>query len=403
MKKRARILEIIHGFLLLSMLYDVIMQVAKPGNPQIIYKNIWLLPVVAVLSAACKRVKNFWQFLFVSFLTVLGVYYGGGREICLSLCGTFAAISFFRARAKKEKCWLEVPAYPWLLGYLVLYMEGEYLQNDYMRIYLSVKAALYFLVYNFHTNLVEMNQFVNAHKNLERLPVKRLERINQGTMWIFNGTIAAAMAAAPFLGIDGMLRKTVSGLKQFLLWILQFLFGGAGRQEEAEITKQAAGTMLPPVQQETHSVLIEIIYHILNVLGWILGIGVIVLLLWLIVKRLCFLYHNFNVKTEENGDKVERLTVPFFSEKKKKLSREDREHLFWDMSPAARIRKHYKKRVKQAWGREIPFWYTPSQLEEELSMEGEEREKFHMLYEKARYGKNECSRNELEEMLKIKG
>ena len=76
MKKRARILEIIHGFLLLSMLYDAIMQVAKPGNPQIIYKNIWLLPVVAVLSAACKRVKNFWQFLFVSFLTVLGVYYG---------------------------------------------------------------------------------------------------------------------------------------------------------------------------------------------------------------------------------------------------------------------------------------------------------------------------------------
>ena len=210
------------------------------------------------------------------------------------------------------------------------------------------------------------------------------------------------MVAAPFLGIDGMLRKTVSGLKQFLLWILQFLFGGAGRQEEAEITKQAAGTMLPPVQQETHSVLIEIIYHILNVLGWILGIGVIVLL-WLIVKRLCFLYHNFNVKTEKMETRWNG-TVPFFSEKKKKLSREDREHLFWDMSPAARIRKHYKKRVKQAWGREIPFWYTPSQLEEELSMEGEEREKFqYVILKKTRYGKNECSRNELEEMLKIKG
>jgi len=120
MKKGTRTLEIIHSFFLLSMLYDLIIQMVKPGNPQMIYKNILLLPVAAALSVACKRVKNFWQFLFISLLTVLGVYYGGGREIYLPLCGIFAAASYFHARAKKEKCWLETPAYPWLLGYLVL-------------------------------------------------------------------------------------------------------------------------------------------------------------------------------------------------------------------------------------------------------------------------------------------
>ena len=161
--------------------------------------------------------------------------------------------------------------------------------------------------------------------------------------------------------------------------------------------------MLPPVQQGETPLLVEIIYRFFNVLGWILGVGFILLLLWILVKRLYFLYQNFNVRTEENGDRVERLTIPFVSEKEKKLSRENKEHLFWDTSPDARIRKHYKKRVKQAWGKEIPYWYTPSQLEEELTMEEEEIERFHVLYEKARYGKKECSRNELEEMLKIKG
>lgn len=403
MKKGTRTLEIIHSFLLLSMLYDLIIQMVKPGNPQMIYKNILLLPVAAALSVACERVKNFWQFLFISLLTVLGVYYGGGREIYLPLCGIFAAASYFHARAKKEKCWLEAPAYPWLLGYLVLYIVGDYLKNDYMKIYLSVKAAIYFLIYNFHTNLVALNQFVSTHKNLERLPVKRLGKINQGMMWIFNGTVAAAMVAAPFLGIDGMIRKIGSSLKTLLLWILQFLFRNGGGQEEAEMMEQGGAAMLPPVQQGETPLLVEIIYRIFNVLGWILGVGLILLLLWILVKRLYFLYQNFNVRTEENGDRVERLTIPFVSEKKKKLSRESKEHLFWDTSPDARIRKHYKKRVKQAWGKEIPYWYTPSQLEEELTMEEEERERFHVLYEKARYGKKECSRNELEEMLKIKG
>ena len=403
MKRKIRILEILHSFLLISMLYDLIIQVMEPGNPFVVYQNLLLLPAVAVLSVSCRRAKYFWQFFMVSAAVTAAVFFLGTCGIWMGICGGLAAFSYFYARAKKEDCWLEVPAYPWLIGYLLLFFEGEYLHNDYMGLYLSVKAAAYFLLYNFYTNLVEMEHFVRIYGSLERLPVHRIGKINRRMMWIFNGTVAAAMIAAPFLGIDGMLRQLGRALKEILRCILLLLFHGGGSEEEAVMPQQSAAPMMPPpVGEEEASIFSRILSQVLNILGWALAIALLLAVLWIFLRCLYFLYRDFHVRTEENGDRVERLIAPPVMEKKSRLKRIPGEHLFWNRSFNARMRKHYRKRVLREWAETPPFWYTPCQLEEELTMGEEERKKFHGLYEKARYGKSECSREEMEELLKIK-
>lgn len=403
MKRKIRILEILHSFLLISMLYDLIIQVMEPGNPFVVYQNLLLLPAVAALSVSCRRAKYFWQFFLASAAVTAAVFFLGTCGIWMGICGGLAAFSYFYARAKKEDCWLEVPAYPWLIGYLLLFFEGEYLHNEFMGLYLSVKAAIYFLLYNFYTNLVEMDHFIKAHGTLERLPVNRIRKINQRLMWLFNGTVAAAMIAAPFLGIDGMIRQLGRGLKEIFRWILIGLFHGGNSNEEAMIPQQSAAPMMaPPAGEEETSLFARIFSQILDILGWVIAIALILAVLWIFFRRLYFLYRDFHVKTEENGDRVERLIVPPVTEKKSGMKRISGEHLFWNRSHNARMRKYYKKRVLREWAETPPFWYTPCQLEEELTMGEEERKKFHGLYEKARYGKSECSREEMEELLKIK-
>ena len=59
MKRKIRILEILHSFLLISMLYDLIIQVMEPGNPFVVYQNLLLLPAVAALSVSCTSGKIF--------------------------------------------------------------------------------------------------------------------------------------------------------------------------------------------------------------------------------------------------------------------------------------------------------------------------------------------------------
>ena len=46
--------------------------------------------------------------------------------------------------------------------------------------------------------------------------------------------------------------------------------------------------------------------------------------------------------------------------------------------------------------------WTPTQTAREMELEPGEAEIFARIYEKARYGKDDCSREEMEKMLKIR-
>ncbi len=71
----------------------------------------------------------------------------------------------------------------------------------------------------------------------------------------------------------------------------------------------------------------ELLYKLLDLIGWMIGISLVLVCVFVGVRALYRLYLRFNEKTEENGDKIERLLPPPAAEKKKNLNRKKKEHL----------------------------------------------------------------------------
>lgn len=106
------------------------------------------------------------------------------------------------------------------------------------------------------------------------------------------------------------------------------------------------------------------------------------------------------LKPESLQEKTEHGRKPFAEELR---------HLL-DRSPKRRIRRIYQRCIRQKIFRKGVAGefsslsvLTPAQLEEKAGLEtgagaGKKEQRFHELYEKARYGKGGCSREEEEEM-----
>lgn len=402
-KYSIRGLQIFHGFLLLSAGYCCIMQQISSKEMSIFVKSLILLPAVGILYFSVEKMRHFWQYFAVAAAAVAvsaaaaGEGYSG---ICMGVCVFLAAFSYFTARAGKRECWLNKPVYPMLAFYLAVYLLGNYFQQTFLTRYAAFGAAIYYLLCNVYINWTEMDEFVRTHSSLERLPVKRLGTINGRMMWIQSGVIAAAMFASPFLGIDELIRYAGRGICQLIALLLRLLPSN-GEEQLLEEAAEQAPQMLPE-SGGTPSAILVLLYKILDFIGWMIFICLILAIFWIIIKKIYEMYRRFNDHTEENGDRIERLIAPSSSEKKMHLEKQRRENLFWDRSPNGRIRKFYKKRIwKDLKEAPEPFW-TPSQLEEEVVMSGEEKEKFHFYYEKARYGNKKCTREEMQDMMRLR-
>lgn len=395
-------LEICNGFLLLSALYCCVMQQIITNDLLSFFKSLLLIPLVGILSVSVEKVKHFWQYLLIAVVSGLlaAIVAGSGfSRFWMGVCAVIAAFSYFAARAGKRDCWLDLPAYPWLIVYFLMYLLGNHFNREFLTLYASFGAGAYFLVCNLHTNMTEMDAFVKTHSTLERLPVKRLGRINSWMMWLQSGFIVCAMLVAPYLGVDQLIRQAGRALRNLIAFLLSRL--PTGGQEE--MVQEATENMQEMMMQEPYetSAFMELLYKILDIIGWLLALGILILFIRMIIKKIYEMYQQFNSHTEENGDRIERLIAAPSTEKKRTLNRQIKENLFWDRSPSGRMRKLYKNRVLKELKNPPKSYQTPEELEKELDMEEEKKESFHYYYEKARYGKRECTKEDLQNMMKL--
>ena len=404
MRKYAiKALEILHGAILLAGIYSIVMEQIT-DSVWILARGLYLLLPCAVLALAAEKARKFWQFFFAALLMGIGGYAAGGTGaggVWMCLLVAVAAFSFFVARANRTACWLAQPAYPWLILFLILYFAGGYFESEFLKNYAVLGAGCYFILCNFYVNLTEMELFVQTHASLERLPVKKLGRTNQLMMWFLSGFTVIIMLVSPFVGMDHILTAIGRIFRDLLRWLLSLIPQG-GSQDFAQQQAVSQQMMMSGELEETPRWL-EIIYQILDILGFLILLCMILGVVFLFLRKLYQIYCRFYRETEENGDKIERLIAPPASESRKRVGNRHTERLFWDFSPNARVRKYYKKQIGKAYqGREIPVQKTPRQLEEALDLDRENTEVLHRCYEKARYSRQSCTREEMQEVLKIK-
>ena len=195
-----------------------------------------------------------------------------------------------------------------------------------------------------------------------------------------------------------MCDKIARMFRRFFAWLLHFL-----ESDTANAGSEISGgtAMIPVVEAEEPSAFMEALLKILDFFSWVIVIGLTLVVLYKIVKKFYQIYLEFDMNSVDNGDEIEKIYTVQTKEEKRRLKKQKSENLRWDRSPNAKIRKHYKKRVLHD-GKEIPAaYFTPEEIEQKLSLTADEKHVFHSLYEQARYGNVECSKEDAEKMLKI--
>lgn len=396
------LIEILNGFFVFSSLYFMVVSQVYGDNLEACLRAFVFIPIMMVIAAGAHRAKNFWLYLISVGIAIIMAYAAADTMVQKVLMIVFTvciALSYFLARSKKRNCWLEKPEFALLALYLGLYWLAGSVDSQFLRIYACYSAGFYYLLINYYTNTVQISNFVNTHSRLERFPERRLVKSNRRMMWMQSGVVMAGMFVAPFVGID----QIIYGIGRVLRNILAYLLSGLDQEsipEKVQKTEKEKEMMLIG-EEKILPEWIEVLYFLMDVLSWILVIGFLLFALYKIVKILYGMYLAFGVQTEENGDQVERIFAVSSEESKMHMKKSKKENLFWNLSPNAKIRKFYKKRVKKDMKETINPAWTPQEIEQFVKLPMQEKQLLHSLYEKARYSQAGCSKEEAQEVWKI--
>lgn len=397
-----RIINYLTGFLILSSIHCTVVAMSLAKDRGTFVASLIYIPVIIILAEVCKRTKYFWQYILWAMIPIWIVYLAGRSEFerKLGVVLTLAAITlYFYARAKKTDCLLDTPGYHFLGLYIVMYFLERQYPSKLLEHYAIVGAGICLLLCMYKINLDEMLQVFDVNEKLDRFPEKRLLKNNLFMMAIQTVIVIIGMITALFAGIDGAIDKVGELFGKLIVWILKLMEAWAPKSASEEFGGEKEPFVFEVGEQ---SAFMEFLMKILDILSVILIVALIVYVVYKILRKIYQLYLDFDLNSAENGDEIEKIYTVQMKEEKRQIRKKKSESLFWERSPNARIRKFYKKRVLRD-RKEIPGKYmTPEELEMEILMSDEEKSIFHTYYEKARYGSEPCTKEEMDTYLKIR-
>lgn len=101
-----------------------------------------------------------------------------------------------------------------------------------------------------------------------------------------------------YLGLDQLIRQLGNALKTVIRWLL-LLIPNSPVEEETMATEQAQQAM-PAVGNQAPWFL-ELFYKLLDLIGWMIGIGLMLACVFLVIRALYRLYLRFNEKRKKTG------------------------------------------------------------------------------------------------------
>jgi len=395
------IIKYLAGFMILSTVHcTVVAMVLARDRGTFVYSLVYL-PVIILLSETQKRTKYFWQYALCAGAAVIFVHLVGRSifERKLSVILTLIAVAFyFYARARKAECILDTPETYFLLLYVAVYFLERQFPSRLLEHYAVIGAGFYLLLCMYKTNMNEIHEVFDLNGNLERFPEKRLLKNNLLMMGIQTVFVISGMIAAMFVGIDGIVDTFRDIVAKIVRWILKLLESDV-KPEGAEVLDGKKELIF--IEAKETSAFMEFLLKLLDILSTLVIIALIVYAIYRVLRKLYQLYLDFDKNASENGDQIEKIYTVQTKEEKKRLRKKRTENLFWDRTPDARIRKSYKKRVLRDLNKIPKPSMTPEEIERGIVMDDDKKMIFHSLYEKARYGNEKCTAEDVEKFMEI--
>ncbi len=376
-----------------------------------VYRSLLLLPAPIISYLIGIHCKHIWSFLALHFVTA-AVYIFISHNVFVTaiyiIYLSLLTIVSLNNKLKEEKSGNANSPLLLLSVFAAVYLLQNYLGTTDLNGLIFILAVLFILLYLLNMYLINFEGYFQKHAGMSNIPIKQMKLTNHILILFFISLCVIVMLFFTRLPLKELL-SVAGGL---LLSLLRAFFSLFSSNQESDLPMESQRTEpLTPftdlMDDQPPSLIWQYIQNILTVLFTAALIAGAIALVLYGLYRLYQRFHklknnNFRDRTEfiSPFDKKEGVPKNPFKASGKKFF-----HIF-GRSYNDKIRKHfYKAVISGSKARKIPANLTPRQLSEyaftgknSLSGIDSDKEKAELLaayYEKARYGKEECTKEEL--------
>lgn len=410
--------EHLHGFLLLLGITAFLSYLIFPSEYLLYFFHSFLLLIPFVTTAwGQKKIKHLVSYLVIGTISSILIFLLGMNmfeRLYLSVLSIIIMLIRIPARLHKTDDYeivdenvtdsgglLDCPSAGFLGYFALLFFVAALLKKNALQdlIYWITFAWLAnFLIY---TNLRSLNSYLYSRRSIANLPGKQIVSTNRALMMLFCIVTLIIMLVLPLIPLDEVVSSIGIAIRNFLRWF--FSHFSAEEQEIVETVAEslaASGqaTMLGEVKPTPAwlKMLYDILFGIISFVvsaGALVGIGYAILLL----------IHRFYKPTAAQGDTQEFIDEETESSFIQKTEKKESSSLFSQLfHPNMTIRKRFKKQIQKGCasnkktGSSIPISLTPAELEQYANLSDDEQTQLlHTLYEKARYSKDGCTKEDV--------
>ena len=277
--------------------------------------------------------------------------------------------------------------------YVISNLAKSYELKVVSEVLLSI-IVVHFLVHKYFYN---QHRFITDNMKIYSIPQKKVNKIGikyVGLFVIFSGALVVGC-------IKIFNDKFLFYIKTWLMYLLNRIFSGIletdglGWEEVYSMNQVTLIEGLDKIQAREESVMDKVINYVQL---FIIIVGIIALII-VCIRLIAAAIRSININGKMNlvGDKVtiisddKETNINDNGNKKGKL---------FDFSPSQTIRRFYKNTIKSKCKKKrlIFSWMTPAEIHDKLAMNEEQYGGMRKLYEKARYSKNGCVKDDVKAM-----
>lgn len=335
---------------------------------------------------AIKRLRALWQFLLAAVglcaLSWLITGHPGGAVLMLLMC-----IIRIRSRLAEEEegpvtSLFDTPSYFGLLVFgTVFVLSGGMADGFPLAQRLSVLGAvLYLLICLSYSGLDRLDSYLLLNKDMYGLPARRIQHI-AGSALLIGVLLTGALLLPMAIGNTGFVPIKMPELN----------IENDTPQQEIDVGKSSAAG--PAAMDLSGLVDDENTWQIPPIVGQILFALVGLALITAIVYAVIQLFKDFRRSYTDSRDLVQYIGKDELQRAEETVETLKKPRI-WDRSVTATIRRKYRKTLLKA-GNPPEGWMSPEEAERAA---GVDIPALHRVYEKARYGREECTQDDLREL-----
>lgn len=407
--------EILNYIMFVSMQVLVFMDFLKtwPGTLRVVC--LVLVPVCYYLVR--KFCENAILFFLLHLLPALGVILLYGREIQeKAVFGIVAVVCAFLSISRKlsgKPAGAEVILPPAAAGvFWAVYLADSLQGKGKCGTCLVQLMILYILLYFVYFYLTQFIRYMDVNnRTTEHIPVSRAFHLSFGLLAGYLGVLAAVICLLADRKLADRIAAAIGGvLKTVIAFLFSFHLESEVEADTAMFGAAATGGMVPlPVEDTAPSLLVQMLNALFIFMACVVTIILLVAIIIGFIRLVKNVFGKSVWKKEEKDegarDVIESLMRPERKEKKK--VKEPGFGLF--RTPAQAIRRQYIKTlehkyrlVKEEKTEKLIRSGTARECSAELFKGKQtETEEFSSLYEKARYSKEICSREDVRQMKRL--